>query len=171
MASKIFFTAIIFILIAFIALSADDPQATGSKLPFDIGDTLPDSIVLDSCFGLSFSPISSFIPMLCPVIIDGVEYCFEISNELSWIKMIVVFDSLFVSPEGLRIGQEFGQALSKCIHLESVGQPFYQICARLPSGWYAAAGYWVPPDDTTGLAEDTIEFFFKYGRDPEVEEN
>ena len=175
MASKIFFTALIFVLTAFIAISAVDPKLTGSELPFDIGDTLPDSVLLDEGDNFWFTTdilLGCIHSKLSGYEIDGIRYYYGVLGYCNKavkprvIHTIVVADSMFATTEGLKVGQSFADALfysdGEYVNM-GVAERVYVI---LPSGWNAAyntgfSAYNQNESDTIPIKQRIIEYFFR----------
>jgi hypothetical protein len=123
------------------------------------------------------SPLSSNFNRLHPVTINGLEYYYELHSNLEnpghnrVVWMIVVQDTSFITPEGLRIGQPFTAALGfshgQIVRMYNA----FKVYVKLPSGWNAAyrhggldiglrndAGIM----DTIPISERKIDYFFKY---------
>jgi hypothetical protein len=177
MASKIFFTALILLLTAFIALSADDPQTTGSELPFDIGDTLPDSITIDeeNCIWEELDPIFPTFILSCPITAGGITYYYGIQINVGpekppEIPIIIVKDPEFETPELLSVGGSMTQALTFSNGEIIRMYPCCKVYVKLPSGWNAAyKPVGISPcnsnaaekSDSLPITERKIDYLFK----------
>jgi hypothetical protein len=176
---------LIFLLMCGANFANDNDCLVSTELPYDIGDVLPDSINLDHNGLFEYLTPYRDPVILRPATIDEVKYYFRLvggcNDNLKRIRMIIVKDSTFVTPEGLSIGQPLRNALGfsnwEIIWMCNLGKAY----VKLPSGWNAA-GYWKDlKDDCTKISQRTnnefplegrnIEYFFKLGESQNFEEH
>lgn len=149
-----------------------------SKLPYDIGDALPDSVHLDTTMGIITPPsseLSSFVVVLYPAEVRGIRYFYQCwtdyaadSQKVRYINSILVKDSSFISPEGLRIGNSIKEAL-RFSDGEIINTP-NETLVQLPSGWNATllnSSPYIKEGVTnifTPLEDLKIQYFFRYSQ-------
>jgi hypothetical protein len=164
------------ILLLSAILYADDNNQGGTRLPYDIGDVLPDSIHLDTTKGLLEPTTEDTSPaILYPAIVDGIKYFYQCwtesdpdSQEVRYINWILVKDSSFISPEGLRVGNPIVNAL-KFSEDDIIWTPM-KIFVQLPSGWNAALlntpSYLQEgkTDISIPIENLKIQYFFRYSK-------
>ena len=145
----------------------------GTELPYDIGDTLPENIMFNKNKPLT-DPANPIFggTLLLPTIIDGIEYYYNSDYDFtekpipsSVVHMIIIRDTNFVTPEGLRAGQRFSDALyfSNGEVIRHYGAK--KVYVILPSGWNAAYRAYRAATDTIPYCGRNIEFFFKASSD------
>jgi hypothetical protein len=177
----------LFLLASFYPISGDCLEDPWTDLPFDVGDTLPNYIFVDSNRPIydKLNPSDSGLIILSPAIVEDVEYYYAFKenpqnvNQPRVIKMILVRDRAFVTPEVLFIGLPFEISLqfsrNKVVRMYDA----LKVYAKLPSGWNAAykLGEFGETsideaivNDTIPVIERKIDFFFKYSASSDYKE-
>jgi hypothetical protein len=176
----IFKIFVVLLILLSIHLMAGEREIIPTELPYNVGDTLPDTIFLDEnpIYWLPTVYSSTFVRFY-HVTIDGIKYSYNLTDHyargikgdsIREINAIKVIDTAFVTPEGLRVGQPFTDVLpftkGEIIQMYSA----HMVYAKLPSGW--DAGYFleetkdiegdlIGKNDTIPISDRQIDFFFK----------
>jgi hypothetical protein len=167
-------------------LAAGEIEKIGTSLPYDVGDTLPDTIILDEKNKLRefINPLSAYAYMpIYPVTLEGIKYYYGFMGVIpkpdrpKVIARIIVMDTAFVTPEGLKVGQPFTDALPFSKGEIIQRYDCWKVYAKLPSGWKATyltseLGKYSKTDfvgklDTIPIDRRKIEYFLKTGHSSE----
>jgi len=132
------------------------------------------------------SPLSAYSHMpIYPMTLEGITYYYGFMgvkpkpDKPKVIARIIVMDTAFVTPEGLRVGQPFTDALPFSKGEIIQRYDCWKVYARLPSGWNAAyltlgRGELFIRDfegklDTIPIGRRKIEYFFITGHSSEYD--
>lgn len=129
----------LFVVLSVIAInlySLSDISKKYHSIPYEVGDTLPDSITIDSSAKpVTFEPSPDLIntTMYYPSSVNGIK-CYFVFDNARIINNIFVLDRDFMSPEGLSIGDPISDALQYSdSNIILIGTQ--TVMCELPSGW------------------------------------
>jgi hypothetical protein len=125
-------------------LQTDPRQSKDPSLAPTIGEKLPRV----PCDARLYMVGSAQLAKSCSTVVGGIPYLIGTVDD-STVCWVSTQDSGFVTPEGVRIGDNFQTVRSKQV-TEIMAEPGWAYISRLPSKWYAMYG------GIPGVADSTI---------------
>ncbi len=122
-----------------------------------LGDKIPAKAIRKMNYVVLVSP-SQFQPMWLWTY-DGIEYTLGV-DEAGFVQFISTKSKLVSTPEGVRIGQRFGD-LAHISGVRFTEWPGWGKIAKLPSGWNAACYSGLQLPDASSLPSDEVDAIFK----------